>query len=110
MPKEKSVVVAVPYKSLFHEGEKVWATRLRALGLTAYGDTSEESVRKVKKMFSAFVNTHRELGTLAERLDESGLFWCWESDYTGDMEAEWVEPCEKHQGNTWKTMGELVVA
>lgn len=109
MSKNEKVYVACPYETLFHTGKKVHATRLRVLGLTAYADTHEESVKKLKEMLNTFVKAHRKLGTLEERLNESGLYWCWQSEYKGSGKTQNAEGCEVQLSNTWKAMGELAI-
>lgn len=119
MATEEAVVVVVRPKTLHHDGKDIYATRIRQLGLTAYGDTHEESLQKVKKMFVAFVKAHRKRGTLEERLGKSGLEWCWEREYKGKLPVEWVSSkdngkkilsCDKTEDQSWKVMGELAVA
>lgn len=119
MTTEKAVVVVVQPETLFHTGKSIYATRVRELGLTAYGDTQEASAQKVRQMFVAFVKAHRKRGTLKKCLEESGLEWCWASEYHGKLPVEWVHskdngeqilPCEKTQARSWKAMGELARA
>lgn len=119
MATEEAVVVVVRPKTLYHSGKDMYATRIRELGLTAYGDTCEESSQKVRQMFAALVKAHRKRGTLEERLERSGLDWCWSSEYDGELPVEWVSskdngkqilPCDKIEDRTWQVVGELALA
>jgi len=119
MATEEAVVVVVRPKTLYHQGKNMYAARIRQLGLTAYGDTSEESLQKVKQMFAALVKAHRKRGTLEERLERSGLDWCWASEYDEELPVEWVSSKDngkqilssvKIESQSWKAMGELAVA
>jgi hypothetical protein len=119
MAKKEKVVVRVVPETLFHSGQKVYVTRVRRLGLTAYANTEDESWAKLKGMFGAFVRVHRREGTLEERLNASGLEWCPESKYKGKLPIERIDKsqhttytlvCEKALGDSWKKAGQLVVA
>ncbi len=119
MANEERVVVKVVPEKLFHSGRKVYVTRVKLLGLTAYADSEEESWGKLKKMFGVLVRVLRREGTLEARLNASGLDWCPESKYTG---PPIIEECNKventvynslredNPNNSWELAGELVVA
>ncbi len=120
MTAERKVVVVVPVDRLFNSKLKVHATRIRPLGLTAYGSTNEESQDKVKQMFGAYVRAHRKEGTLEARLADSGLSWCWADEYRGDLSVEWVTmspddnnaiwECDVDGSKSWRMTGELAYA
>jgi len=119
MAKTERVVVKVVPEKLFHSGQKVYVTRVRPLGLTAYASSEEESWVKLQQMFGAFVRVHRREGTLEKRLNASGLEWCPESEYKGTLPIKRIDKieyatytlvCEKAPDNSWKEAGQLVVA
>ena len=120
MPTEKKVVVVVPVERLYNPKRKAHATRIRALGLTAYGNTAEESQKKVKQMFGAYVRAYRREGTLEARLRDSGLSWCWADEYCGELPVEWVSSppdddnaiweCEADESHSWRMAGEFAFA
>jgi hypothetical protein len=117
MDTEKKVVAVLPLQHLYNPTKKVYATRIRALGVTAYGNSKEDSTKKANQMFAAFVALHRKYGTLQETLDQSKMNWCWENDYTGDVilmsptGEEQVLHCKKQRtAPAWQDMGELVLA
>lgn len=120
MNNKERVVVVAPLVCKHNLHRKVFVSQIPALGLTAYGDNTDEATQKLKRMFAAFVEAHRKYETLSEQLTKSGLRWYWESEYKGPglKPAEVVstkgsegtiEPNSGHQ-NTWEEMKELVVA
>ena len=116
MGTEERVVAVVPMDNLVRTDKSAYATRVRALGLTAYGKNLEETNKKARQMFAAYVVVRRKLGTLRESLDASGLDWCWESEFDGD--ASLVSPdgdeeilhCNRKKELSWHNIGALVVA
>lgn len=116
MVSEERVVVKVVPEKLFNSGEKVYVTRVKQLGLTAYADSDEESWDKLKQMFRALVSVLRDEGALEARLNASGLEWCPESKYKGSPIIEHCDDVyntsgEGNSGNLWERIeGELVVA
>jgi len=119
MVAEKPVVVVVRPEMLYHPEKDMYAARIRALGLTAYGDTCKESVQKVKKMFGLFVKCHRKRGTLEATLKKSGLRWYWEDEYKEELPVEWVScenkggqilVCGKTRESSWQAMNSLEFA
>lgn len=112
---EKVVVVVVPEK-LSLDSPKLYASRIKALGLTAYGDTDKQSWDRLKQMFGVFVRTHRRVGDLEKLLNASGLDWCYESAYKGPLPIEsikkpqYVVSCRASQDVLWKLEGEALAA
>ena len=53
------------------DGE-MFAAHLDALGLTAYGLTSDEASKNVKDLFNTWITQYRDLGVLETRLDAIG--------------------------------------
>ena len=114
------VVALVPVVSLAHTVERMFAARIRELGLTAYGDTEEEAVEKVKRMFATYVYAHRKQGTLENCLEHSGLQWWWEKNYPGPLPIERVSrenatgvtpmPTHRTVVRAWGPVRELVTA
>ena len=120
MSVEKRVVVVVPVERLYNQKRKAHAARIRALGITAYGNAASEAQDKVKQMFGAYVRAHRKEGTLEFCLRDSGLPWCWEDEYKGKLPVEWVSfspgddnpiwECVANESHSWRTVGELALA
>jgi hypothetical protein len=113
------VVVSAPLECKYNADKTVFCTRIRALGLTAYGESWEESKTKLKKMFATWVGLHRRSNTLEVALNRSKLVWCYESQYTGERPYEVildsgkvrvVTPKTQSQTNTWQEMKEMVAA
>ena len=51
--------------TLYYNDERQWyAARFRNLGLTAYGDTSKESMHKLIDMYASAYKAHELSGTL----------------------------------------------
>ncbi len=73
---------------LYNEEEGVHAARIRSLGITGYGHSEEEAAEKIKRMFAAMVNAHREYGNLEEWLNESGIERHWHGQYKGNTPIE----------------------
>ena len=78
---DKMVVVLTPMRFYRHRNGDVFAARFKALGLTAYGYSQDESIAACKKLFNKFIHGHRERGTLVELLNRSGVEWYWEDEY-----------------------------
>jgi hypothetical protein len=120
MADERVVVVAPLECKTKTSKPEVHCVRIRGLGLTAYGDTREEAVAHLRKMFATFVELNRRSGTLEERLNKSKLQWCYESEYEGSKPAEMVKPNgtitlikskrKKDDENHWDEEKELVLA
>lgn len=69
--KTRRVVVVVRQHVLKNAQTGAFAARIPELGLTAYGETAEKAVAKVRRMYAASVQAHRELGTLEAWLNRS---------------------------------------
>jgi len=121
MNSEERVVVVAPLVGKHNLREEVFVSSIPALGLTGYGNNMDEATQKVKRMFAAFVETHRKYDTLSEQLTKSGLRWYWESEYKGSglKSAQIVSTSGKEMGvinpssarnSAWVEMKELVVA
>jgi hypothetical protein len=119
MQGKEVVVVVVPVECKQSTDGKMFASRILALGLTAYGGTLEESRKKLKIMFAAWVDLNRKSGTLELALNKSKLSWCYEKDYTdvrpyekilpnGDIQV--MRPKSDPPNHTWQEMKELVAA
>lgn len=87
MATERRVVALVCPRMLTNAQTGMYAARILELGLTAYGKTQDEAQRKVVRMYASSVQAHRELGTLEEWLNRSGLNWFWEEEYKGAQPA-----------------------
>ena len=82
---DKVVVVSLLFERKEIGGEAPmgkYVTRIRALGLTAYGSDHKESDAKAKRLFGTWVGIHRKSGTLEQALNRSGLSWNYEHDYS----------------------------
>ena len=90
MAKQRRVVVLVTPRVLTNSTTGQHAARILELGLTGYGWTHDEALRKVKRMYVSAVYAHRELGTLEAWLDGSGLEWSWYDEYKGVLPVEYV--------------------
>lgn len=77
------VVVTTPVKVFRSKPSPspVVAARFEQLGLTAYGNSKEEAVTSLKKMFNKFIHAYRSEGQLEQRLNQLGVEWCWAKDY-----------------------------
>ncbi len=91
MDMEGRVVVVVTPQLLANAQTGMHAARILELGLTAYGKTADEAVRKVKRMCGASVRAHRAAGTLVDWLNRSGLEWSWLEKYSGRLPVENAE-------------------
>ena len=69
------------------DGE-MFAAHLDALGLTAYGLTSDEASKNVKDLFNTWITQYRDLGVLETRLDAIGAEWSYLADYDGPEPVE----------------------
>ena len=91
--KETVVVVLVPMEHKQHaEQKEIFAARIRALGLTAYGNSQDSATKSLREMFATFADFHRKAGTLEERLNKSKLEWWYESENHGNEEVLVVSP------------------
>ena len=83
----------------------LFAARFRRLGLTAYGNTREEALSELKRLFSFFVRKHRENGTLESFLNKADIEWYHEENYPqGKGPVEYVdEPHGAHRADTSQT-------
>ena len=66
-----------------------FAARFLQLGLTSFGETREEALESLKRLFVTFVRVRRENGTLEKFLDATEVEWYPESRYPsakGDVE------------------------
>ena len=88
----RKVVVTFKPEMLRHEGKGFSAARIRELGLTTYGKTTDEALDTLEKLFHRFVARHREQGTLEKVLSLSNAKWCWEDEYTSDLPYKDVTP------------------
>jgi hypothetical protein len=77
------VLVHAPVECRQSTDKKVFVTRIRALGLTAYGNNWDESRTKLKQMFATWVGLHRKRGTLEKALNRTKVEWWYESAYDG---------------------------
>lgn len=117
MKTSERVVVVAPLECKNTTDNTMFVTRIRELGLTAYGKTHEEAKQSLRKMFATFVELYRKTENLEERLNRSGLTWYYESEYRGDVPAESVKIdgsiefiYPKKKDSMWQEMRELVVA
>ncbi len=67
-----------------YEERDLHVARFRELGLTAYGQTKDEAVTALKKMFNVFIRTYRDSGQLEMRLDEVRTRWWYRGEYPAD--------------------------
>ena len=88
MTQKGKVVAVVSPEYLYNEEEGVHAARIRPLGITGYGRSEDEAAAKIKRMFAAMVNAHREHGSLEKWLNEPGIEWHWHDQYEGDTPVE----------------------
>ena len=65
---------------LHPDGKKVYAARIRKLGLTAYGDSEEHALERVTEVFHFAMKAYREHDIVEERLNKSLIDWEWQSD------------------------------
>ena len=116
MKTSERVVVVAPLECKNTTDNTMFVTRIRELGLTAYGKTHEEAKQSLRKMFATFVELYRKTENLEERLNRSGLTWYYESEYRGEIPAESIMPDGSikyvwpKQENSWHEMRELVVS
>jgi hypothetical protein len=69
-------------------------SRIRKLGLTAYGLTSQEADEKLSKMFKTYIALHRKYNTLEKTLKRSKLNWFYQND-TDKMHSTMLTNNEK---------------
>ncbi len=118
MDEKELVVVVTPLERKHTHDNKVFACRIRALGLTAYADTQEQADAKVKRMFATWVGLHRKSGTLESCLKRSKLSWWHGDEYDGTASYELilaeggvrlVQPRKKPPEHIWEARREEMV-
>ncbi len=87
---QREVVVKTLLSIEEREDGRVFAARLRELGLTAYGHDTSEAKSNVKRLFNKLINEYRKLGLLEERLNGIGVEWFWRDQYQ-NLEGEGEE-------------------
>ena len=87
MSADRLVVVVTRATVVKLEDREVYAARFRKLGLTAYGDSYNDALNKLKHMFNRFVHLHRNAGLLVERLNRAGVEWSWADEYPGGPDS-----------------------
>lgn len=123
---DRLAVVISPLTTAYNEEERLHAARFAEMGLTSFGDNPEQAVRRLKKLFNTFINSHRSLGVLEETLNRLGVKWYWADEYpeegpayenTNAMVALTVDSQEvlksaREQGSVWAvpSNSELVAA
>jgi hypothetical protein len=120
MAKEKErVLVVAPLECKSNADGTVVVTRIRALGLTAYGANWEEARGKLYRMYATWVGLHRQSGNLEQALNASSVEWYYESQYTGGRPYHVVLPKggtrlvarkKSITKNEWEDVKELVAA
>ena len=119
MDKEQRVVVFANLERKQTTDNKMFVARIRALGLTAYGDNREHAMLQLRKLFSTYVDLHRKAGTLVERLNKSSIKWCYENEYDGSEpvlmlaangEERLIQPKKPKKGECWQSESRMVVA
>lgn len=91
---ERKVVVCYFPELLKHRSKECYAARIRPLGLTAYGSTSEDAMGRVEELLASFVVWYRLEGLLEGILDRSGIEWYWEDEYEGELPIKYVSGTE----------------
>lgn len=82
---EKVVVLLTP--SVYCHGESgVHAARFEKLGLSAYGNSEDEAMQTLKRLFNKFVRTYRASGQLEIRLKQANVEWYLASKFEGEYE------------------------
>ena len=81
MRHEDKVVVLLTPQVLTHQSGQVVAARFRKLGLTAYAETEEEALERLRRMYATFVRHLRESGHLVQRLEQAGVRWYRVTDF-----------------------------
>lgn len=120
MKKDERVVVLAHLERKHNADKTVFAARIRALGLTAYGASPDDAMLKLRRMFATYADLYRKCGTLEERLNKCGLDWWYESDYQGpapalmigaDGEARVIAPRTPYSVDLgWQADSSVVVA
>lgn len=82
-PDRLVVVRAMPEMTYNAKGE-LHAASFPSMGLTSFGDTPEVALKRLKRLFRAFIDTQRRLGILEETLNRLGVEWYWEDEYPAD--------------------------
>ncbi len=82
-----AIVVATDLSIEMRADGRMFAGRLKELGLTAYGRTAEEAREAVLKGFNEWVNLHRSFGegVLERRLDQLGAHYEPLESYCGQL-------------------------
>ena len=78
------VIVLLEPSFFRHEESGRFAARFSELGLTSFGETREESLDSLKRLFVTFVKVRRENGTLENFLNATGVEWYPESSFPPD--------------------------
>ena len=81
-------LVVVITRLAVHEHDRIggWVARFDQMALTAYGNTRDDAIENYKKLFNRFIHRHREIGQLEQRLNKSGVTWCWANQYKAEYE------------------------
>ena len=99
---EGRVVVVVSLDVSQHDERGIFAARFRELGLTSYGYSIPVAEESLKRLFNTFVKSHREMGRLEERLNELGVDWHWETDYSEAYEDTDAAPAVEEEFEGWR--------
>lgn len=75
------VIVLLEPSYFRHDESGRFAARFLQLGLTSFGNTHEEALESLKRLFVTFVRVRRENGTLEGFLNAADVEWYPESKY-----------------------------
>ena len=84
---DRLAVVICKVTMAYNEKAQLHAARFAELGLTSFGDTPQQAVQRLKKLFKTFIHTQRELGVLEQRLNELEVEWYWHDEYPAEKPA-----------------------
>ena len=81
---ESKLVVNLTCRLYFYSDRQYFSARCQELGLTSYGETTDEAVDHFKQMFTRAMQTYREQGKLEAVLERSGIEWWQKDEYPKD--------------------------
>ena len=74
------VVISLTHVVLRNRQEgDLYAVQFEELGLTAYGNSTDEALDALKGLLLTCIDTHRKRGTLERFLNGAKVRWYWES-------------------------------
>ena len=85
------VVVLLTVSPACYEDADLFAASFADLGLTSFGETSSQALRRLKTLYRDYIHALRTHAVLAETLDRLGVKWHWHDEYEYPQHGPRVE-------------------